>query len=48
MEAIAKQGIEFVQREGRRVQNLLQGKVKQNFHANSMMITAMLMLREYS
>jgi endoplasmic reticulum protein 29 len=27
MEAIAKQGIEFVQREGRRVQNLLQGKI---------------------
>jgi len=27
MEAIAKQGIEFLQREGRRVQNLLKGKM---------------------
>ncbi len=28
MEAIVKQGLEFLKREGRRVQNLLKGKVK--------------------
>ena len=27
MEAVAKQGVEFLKREGRRVQNLLKGKV---------------------
>ncbi len=52
MEAVAKHGNEYVKREGRRIQNLLQGKVnkekKKNGYANSMMITAMLMLREYS
>jgi len=28
MEAVVKQGAEFLKREGRRVQNLLKGKVK--------------------
>jgi hypothetical protein len=44
MDAIAKQGLEFLKREGRRVQNLLKGKVKNiyscklnddNRHANA-------------
>ena len=49
MEAIAKQGLEFLKREGSRIQKLLKEKVMNIYiyiHANSMMISAMLMLRE--
>ena len=40
MEAVVKQGTEFLKREGRRVQNLLKGKVNSklnddNRHANA-------------
>jgi hypothetical protein len=55
MELVVKNGVEFLKREERRVENLLKGKVramkpaidrKRNvFLANSMMILAMLMLR---
>jgi len=34
MEAVAKQGVEFLIREGRRVQNLLKGKVIIKFKLN--------------
>ena len=53
MELVVKNGVEFLKREQRRVENLLKGKVRAMkaavqrdiFLANSMMILAMLMLK---
>lgn len=46
MATLVEQGLDYLTREHRRLQNLLLGKVNSYFHAYSMMILAMLMLRD--